>query len=381
MRVVYLSRRYPPSIGGMQRLSRELHLALQARVPTRAVCWAGSQRLLPLVAPLAALRAATWLLCWPDGPARERPGRGDEVLLAGDAVLAPIALALGRALGCPVAAIAHGLDFLYPSPLLQAVVPAALRRLDLAIAISAHVRDRLLAGGLEPSRCLAIPPAVEPDPLPTRAAARARLSRRLGLDLGERPLLTRVDRLVARKGVAWFVRECMPGVLAARPDALLVVGGAGPELAAIEAAAAALPAGSAFLLGQVDDPTRADLYAGADLFVMPNRPRAGDAEGFGLAAAQAAWAGLPVVATALEGIAEAVVEGLTGRLVRPDDPAAFADAVIRLLDDPAERARLAAAARVEAASRFSWAAVGDRYAEALAGLVDPDRPLHAKARG
>jgi hypothetical protein len=112
-----VSRRYPPSVGGMQRLSREIHLALQARVPTRAVCWGGSQRLLPLFAPLAALRAATWLrsprrAAGPSGP-------GDEVLLAGDAVLAPIALALGRALGRPVAAIAHGLDFLYPSPLQQ----------------------------------------------------------------------------------------------------------------------------------------------------------------------------------------------------------------------------------------------------------------------
>src|SRR5207248_662188 len=85
------------------------------------------------------------------------------------------------------------------------------------------------------------------------------------------------------------------------PDALLLVGGAGPDRSAVEAAAATLPPGSTFLLGQVDDPTRADLYAGADLFVMPNRPRAGDAEGFGLAGAQAASAGLPVVATARDG--------------------------------------------------------------------------------
>jgi phosphatidylinositol alpha-1,6-mannosyltransferase len=360
VRVVYVSRRYPPSVGGMQRLSRELHLALQARVPTRAVCWGGSQRALPLFAALAAVRAAAWLL----------PRRTDEVVLAGDAVLAPLGLALARASGRPVAAIAHGLDVVYPSRLLQAVVPTALRRLDLVIAISAHVRDLLLARGVSPARCVAIPPAVEPDDLPERGPARDRLARRLGCELGQRPLLTRVDRLVARKGVAWFVDECMPRVLAARPDALLVVGGAGPERGAIEAAAARLPEGAVRLLGQVDDATRADLYAGADLFVMPNRARPGDAEGFGLAGAQAAHAGLPVVATALEGIADAVVEGRTGRLVKADDAAAFAAAVVALLDDRAERARLAASARAEAASRFAWPVVGDRYVAALAGLLE-----------
>ena len=110
----------------MQRLSRELHLALAARVPTRAVLWAGSQAALPLFVPLAATRAASWLA----------HGRDCEVVLAGDAVLAPVGLALGRAFRRPVAEIAHGLDVVYPNRLHQAIVPPSLRQVDLVVAIS-----------------------------------------------------------------------------------------------------------------------------------------------------------------------------------------------------------------------------------------------------
>jgi phosphatidylinositol alpha-1,6-mannosyltransferase len=86
-------------------------------------------------------------------------------------------------------------------------------------------------------------------------------------------------------------------------------------------------------------------------------------------AAEAAHAGLPTVATDLEGIADAVVDGVTGRLVAPGDAARFADVVVELLDAPAERARLSASARAEAGRRFSWDLVGDRYAAALAALL------------
>jgi phosphatidylinositol alpha-1,6-mannosyltransferase len=339
----------------MQRLSHELHLALSARVPTRAVLWAGSQAALPLFAPLAAARAAAWL-------AR---GCAGDVVLAGDAVLAPVGLALGRAFGRPVAVVAHGLDVVYPNVLHQAIVPPSLRRADLVIAISGHVRDVLIQRGVEPDRCVAIPLAVEAVPLPGRAQARARLGRRLGLDLGDRPVLMWIGRMVPRKGVAWFVRECLPRVTAVVPDALCLVAGDGPARASIEALAGGLPGESLRVLGRVDDATRADLWAGSDVFLMPNQPLVGDLEGFGLVAAEAAHAGLPTVASAVEGIADAVVDDVTGVLVPPGKPEAFADAVVRLLRDPAERARLGASARSEATSRFSWEAVGDRFAEAL----------------
>jgi trehalose synthase len=97
------------------------------------------------------------------------------------------------------------------------------------------------------------------------------------------------------------------------------------------------------------------------------------AEGFGLTVAEAMWKSRPVVASAVGGIVDQVVDGETGLLVRdPHDLAALGAAIERLLGDPAEAARLARNARNHVAEHF----LGDRhllqYAELLAELLRAD---------
>lgn len=97
------------------------------------------------------------------------------------------------------------------------------------------------------------------------------------------------------------------------------------------------------------------------------------AEGFGLTVAEAMWKSRPVVASAVGGIVDQIVDGETGLLVQdPQDLAAFGAAVERLLDDPAEAARLARNARNHVAEHF----LGDRhllqYAELLTELLRAD---------
>jgi glycosyltransferase involved in cell wall biosynthesis len=85
--------------------------------------------------------------------------------------------------------------------------------------------------------------------------------------------------------------------------------------------------------------------------------------------AEAMAHGRPVVAGAVGGLLDLVVDGETGVLVPPRDPAALRAALDRLLDDEALRARLGAAARERIRDRFSWRAVTDAtlalYADAL----------------
>jgi glycosyltransferase involved in cell wall biosynthesis len=86
---------------------------------------------------------------------------------------------------------------------------------------------------------------------------------------------------------------------------------------------------------------------GAAVYVQPSRH-----ETFGLAAAEAMAASLPVVASAVGGLAELVDHGRTGLLTPPGDATALADAIERLLDDRVLAARLAAAGKAEVADRF-----------------------------
>jgi glycosyltransferase involved in cell wall biosynthesis len=99
-------------------------------------------------------------------------------------------------------------------------------------------------------------------------------------------------------------------------------------------------------------------FAAADAAVLPYRSATGSA-----VAAQALAAGLPLVGTAVGGIAEVVEDGANGILVPPEDPDALAAALVRVAD-PTVRARLAAGARSTAA-RWSWAS----YAEAVERLA------------
>jgi starch synthase len=91
-------------------------------------------------------------------------------------------------------------------------------------------------------------------------------------------------------------------------------------------------------------------------------------EGFGLALLEAMLAGKPVVATRVSAAPEIVADGDTGILVPPDDPAALAEAVVALLDDPAQAAALGEAGLARARSEFSVARMAERTAAIYAAV-------------
>lgn len=158
------------------------------------------------------------------------------------------------------------------------------------------------------------------------------------------PLLLAVARLVPQKGLDIAVRA-----LAELRDerAVLVVAGEGPERAALEALARSLGVADRLaLLGRAGDV--AALLERATLLVHPARW-----EGFGLVLLEAMLAARAVVATAVSAIPEIVVDGGTGLLVPPDDPAALARALDRLLGDAAERERLGESGLERARREFS----------------------------
>jgi glycosyltransferase involved in cell wall biosynthesis len=106
-------------------------------------------------------------------------------------------------------------------------------------------------------------------------------------------------------------------------------------------------------------------YANADLFVLPSR-----AETYGMVVTEALARGLPVVASAVGGVPEALGTapgGLPGRLVPPDDPGALAAALRDWLTDPDLRERWRAAARARRESLTGW----DETARQLAEILDP----------
>jgi phosphatidylinositol alpha-1,6-mannosyltransferase len=170
-----------------------------------------------------------------------------------------------------------------------------------------------------------------------------------------------ISRLVPRKGFDVLIRA------SARLGVRLAVVGAGRDRRRLERLATATGARVQFL-GRIPFDDLPLAYACGDVFAMLCRTRWGglEQEGFGIVFLEAAAAGVPVLAGASGGVADAVVDGETGCIVaRPDDVDAVTAALGRLLDDPDARARLGSAGRARAVESFAYDVLADRLGAAL----------------
>lgn len=161
--------------------------------------------------------------------------------------------------------------------------------------------------------------------------------------------------------------EAMSRIVAERPDTALRIAGRGKDAARTEAEIARLRLGSRVeMLGPVDDRKRDDLFAGASLLLMPSR-----FEGFGMVAAEAMAAGLPVVASDAGSLPEVVDPPAGGAVFPSGDAEALAETVLGLLGDPERREALSRSAR-ESASRFRWDRIAGEHLDFLKRISNLD---------
>ncbi len=349
--VLFISRAYPPIRGGMEQFSYDLTTSIASRVRAHIIANRGGKATLPLFLPIALARGFV------------RAPQYD-VIHAGDPVLAGVAWALTRLRNRPTAMTIHGLDIVYPSRLYQAYLRRFLPIIDLCICISRYV-ERVLTERFKGTRTLVIPPGIR-DTFYQPNTPRESLARLVGEEVATRPVLLSVGRLVPRKGVAWFVTHVLPRL---PRETLYVVAGTGPERSTIASAAAAGGLQDRVkLLGSVSDDDLRVLYNTVDLFVMPNILVDDDIEGFGLVALEAASCGLPVVASAVQGIVDAVYDGRNGVLVAAGDADDFATRIASLLFDREALRRSGVVARAFTLTHFSWNMIAQRYITAFSHL-------------
>ncbi len=212
------------------------------------------------------------------------------------------------------------------------------------IALSQSVRQVLIAAGVPDSRIEVIVPGIEmPEELPgqdARAAARTHwgFSEREFV-IGHAAAFTREKGQDVALEAALLLAPRLPG-------ARMLLVGDGPERSQPAMAELARQAsGVAQLPGFVDDLNQ--FYAALDLFIMPSR-----SEAWGLTALHAMACGLPVIASNVGGLPEAIEDGKSGWLVPPESPEALADAIVNAASDPARLCEFGRNAR-ERAAQFS----------------------------
>lgn len=238
---------------------------------------------------------------------------------------------------------------------LQTIAERALSVLQERIVVdSAAVGEILRAEThIRADKYVVIHNGIDPAELDA-APARAEARRGLGLP-ADALVVGEVAHLALHKGQRHLI-GAVGRLVADHPDLHLVLVGAGPDRAALEAQVAALGLSMrVHLLGARGDlPT---VLAALDVLALPST-----FEGFGIVQAEAMYLGLPVVATDHGGSTEVVDEGITGYLVPFGDEAALTDRLGRLVEDAGLRARMGEAGRDRVLARFTSERMGDAYA-------------------
>ena len=279
--------------------------------------------------------------------------------------------------GFPFVVTAHGTDvsrtklWKMDEPIRSDRLREYLGMATRVTAVSRFTRNLALESGAPPHTPV-IPPAVDSNLFQPGAREDAR--RHLGLGVDETVVLS-VGRLVPRKGLTDVV-SALGKLTSIRPHYL--VAGVGPEEGSIRRQAeAAGISDRVHLMGRVSAGDLRRLYDAADLFTLPVYDRMDengypDVEGFGIVFLEAAATATPVLATRAGGVPDAVVDGVTGRLVDPRDVEALCDQFHELLVAAPENAlAMGAAGRQRIEAGFTIEHMSERFANLYAGIRSP----------
>jgi len=395
-RVALLPSAYPPSLGGVEELTRHLALTL-VDAGDEVEVWTGLPddrapetvevrdgivvRRLPL--PLPATNWSSMLRAVTTGPrtlfSLRRAAdafRPDVLHVQCFGPNGAYATALSRITGIPLVITLQGetvmddTDIFEVSTVLRASLRAGIKRAAAVTACSAFTladaEDRF---GLAPGRGLVIPNgvALEAEGAKDEASDPPAPFHPVPGD-PDRPYILALGRVVEKKGFDLLL-SAYAAMAADQRTADLVVAGSGPALEGLERMASELGVGDrVHFVGRLSRRDVASAMSGATVFVMPSR-----LEPFGIVVLEAWRAGVPVVATNRGGAPEFVDDGRTGVLVDPFDTQALAAALGGLLADDARRLAIGQAGH-ERVRAYDWPTVAQRYrtlyAE-LAGSADP----------
>ena len=224
------------------------------------------------------------------------------------------------------------------------------------VASSARTRNNAIEVGVHPEKIKTIYNAIMP--FDVSNLYREAVREELGLKKDEVFFLS-VGRLVYEKGHEFLV-EAMAEVVKNDAHAIAGICGAGPLQEQLQSQIKKLKIQKNMkLLGQWDSVP--EILAAADVFVLPSRW-----EGLPMALLEGMMAGLPVIATRVEGVDEVVQPGVNGLLVPLGSPAELAQAILQLLRSPQDRQRMGMAARERVLSSYTT----DRMCEAYLQVIE-----------
>jgi len=348
IKLLYVTRKYPPAVGGMENFSYNLYSGFDAEKVEKDIIALGKpQKNLVWFLPYALIKTLI-------------KARKYDIVFIGDALLSSIGF-FTKLLYPKKKAVVNvfGLDITFGNRLYQLYLKLFYNRFDKYIAISSETEKAFKKRGGK--RSCVISCGVDTEQFSGECADYEEICRRNGIARDDIVLVT-VGRLVKRKGAEWFVSNVMPLLRDEKVKYLII--GDGEERENIAESIKKHGLGDKVkMLGRVDNAELNAVYTHADAFIMPNIHVDGDMEGFGLVAVEASLAGLAVFASGIEGIRDAVIDGKNGWIMESGNAKQYAERVKDLCAHRDEYKKKAAEYSRYTRDTYSWKSICAKYVE------------------
>jgi phosphatidyl-myo-inositol dimannoside synthase len=316
-KILFISRNYPPKLGGLETYSYNLIKEFEKDFSVFKIVLRKSILNLVWFLPFSFFKALFL----------NQKHSFSNIHLC-DGLLAPVGVLLKCFTRASVSVSIHGLDVTYKNLFYQWLIPRCVGKLNKIICVSRSTREECLRRCIPGRKCRVIPNGIQPDEFYFHRSPeelRGQLEKSVNICLKNKKILITIGRLIKRKGIIWFVDRVMPEL---DDSYLYIIAGQGPEFEPIDRKVKERDLlNQVLMLGRISEKFRRLIYNAADIFIMPNITVEGDAEGFGIVVIEAGSCGLPVVASKIQGLRDAVIEGKTGYLIEEGDADGFVERI------------------------------------------------------
>ncbi len=389
MEILFISHKYPPTIGGMEKQSYELVTVTEKKHKVHKVVLIRDKESRFSFFTKLKSRVKTVL--------RENPGI--DIIHLNDGLMGYFGLWLQSYTNIPTVLTFHGLDLVFPPSLYQEKIVPRFKGFDGFICVSEATAQEARNRGFDDKKIFVVSNGVDHDLAKIKTnkdEVIQSFKQRFGVDLQGRKIIAGLGRPVRRKGFSWFMEHVLPRL---GEDVLFVLTGPVPESNRPPWWKRSLPGKWVnrieLFLGDTNDGLRIEelkkredirkrtLHTGklpfnelmaflgmADLFVMPNVKVEGDAEGFGLVALEASLRKTPVLASNMEGITQAIQDGKNGYLLPSQDADAWVNKIHELLLDRDALGKLGEQFQKYTLDTFSWDKMAEEYVEVFEEILE-----------
>jgi glycosyltransferase involved in cell wall biosynthesis len=377
MEILFISHKYPPSTGGMEKFSYELIKGISSKSQMHKIVFEGGESK-AMWFYLLRNRLKTMLKSNPN----------ISVIHLNDGLMAFMGRWIKKQYNLPVVVTLHGLDIVFPLPYFQKKIVPSFNCYDRFICVSDATRNAAIQRGIDAEKVFVIPNGVDHNLASSvdNHGVQDKLLKKYNIT-SDRQIMIGLGRSVKRKGYSWFVKEVLPNLdpkvvfILCGPsngyngskwrkflpdkfvENLELMLGLSTDEKALQDLALSSP-GRFIKTGYLPFSEIIQLMKLSGIFIMPNIKVEGDMEGFGLVALEACLAGCIVYAAEIDGITNAIVDNKNGYLL-PSENAPLWTSKLNMELSNEKRSNIAKNFKQYTIENYSWDKMCGEYLEIM----------------